>query len=217
MKTQINNISLNFRCEADWNSMKNVDGAKFCNACNKKVYDFTDAKQQEFLQILAENSYNICGRFSAAQMAPIRVPVWQKWVSAALILIGINVFNSTADAQTGEPKVANKTIVAPDAMTVGVYSIESMAEFPGGTNALANFITKNIRYPKGAVDGKVFAQFTVTKDGSLTNFKIVRGINPINDQEVLRMLKLLPKWKPAINNGKAIDVLYTIPVSFQHR
>ncbi|MES2279421.1 MAG: energy transducer TonB [Bacteroidota bacterium] len=214
MYPEINNIRLKFRCEVAWNSMTGTDGKKFCNACQKTVYDFTDAKQQEFLQILAENGNNICGRFGADQMAPapIRMPVWQKWVSAALVLIGINLFNTKAHAQ-GMPVRPTKQLQKD--IFNGFVATENMAEFKGGQGAFMKFMSKHIQYKKGAVNGKVFAQFMVKKDGTLSNIKIVRGISPVNDQEVVRVLKLSPKWKPARNNGKVVESQYTVPVNFQ--
>lgn len=218
MNNNITNIDLSFRCDANWDNMQVVDGARFCNTCNKKVYNFTDAKQQEFLQILAENGNNICGRFKCEQMipGPIHIPLWKKWISAALILVGINLLHTKAQAQTGKPKAPAKAIIAPD-MVVGMYSPMPMPTFPGGDKALMNFLARNIHYKKGAVDGKVFAQFVIKKDGSVGEIKIMRGISPVNDQEVIRVLRSLPRWKPARINGKAIESQYNVPVSFERK
>jgi hypothetical protein len=93
MEEYIKNIQLKFSCNANWEAMTPDGDGRFCNRCQKKVYDFTDSKAAEFQQILAENNYNVCGRFTMQQMAtePILLPKWKKWLSAALVLIGITL------------------------------------------------------------------------------------------------------------------------------
>jgi len=93
MADEIKNIQLKFSCNANWEAMIPDGNGRFCKKCQKKVYDFTDTKAAEFQQILAENKYQVCGRFSMQQMAtePILLPKWKKWLSAALILIGITL------------------------------------------------------------------------------------------------------------------------------
>jgi len=90
---------MSFTCRKNWDDMIAVDGGRFCNVCNKKVYDFTDARVQQFLQILAENDNRICGRFRSSQLLPLKVPAWKKWLSAALLLVGINTFHNKVNAQ----------------------------------------------------------------------------------------------------------------------
>ena len=93
---------------------------------------------------------------------------------------------------------------------------ETMPEYPGGHKALLDFIRNNLRYPDTdtCVTGRVIVQFTVTKEGEVANAKIVRGVHPLFDKEALRVINLMPKWKPGMQQGKAIAVKYTVPVSF---
>lgn len=216
MDNKIKNISLKFNCPSDWNSMKSVEDGKFCDHCQKTVYDFTDAKQAEFLTILAENSGNICGRFRQEQMtpAPIKFPAWKKWVSAALVLVGINVFNNKAGAQTTKAS-QSKTVAAPKPETIVLgMAIQKDASFPGGFDGLTRFVQKNLHYTTGMKDGRVIALFIVNKDGTLSNFRITKGLSELNDVEVLRVLKLLPKWSPAIEGNKPVAVEYSLPINF---
>jgi hypothetical protein len=226
MESEIQNIRLKFNCDADWNSMATADGGRHCNSCNKKVYDFTDAKQYEFLQILAENNHNICGRFRLDQMAPkpIYVPVWKKWVSAALVLLGLNILNDKVVAQ-GKPIAPKsfghiKQVKFPPPVIVGdvaTLKYDRLPEFPGGEKALQSFLLKNLHFTKGMINGNVFANFHITANGSLSNIEIVRKLSKANDAEVIRVLKMSPKWKPAILKGKAVAYpAYTIPVNFSH-
>src|ERR1700748_2997907 len=102
MEDNIKNIRLKFNCPADWNAMETVDGGKFCDHCQKKVHDFTDTKQDIFLKILAENEGNVCGRYrleQTTQQININSPTWKKWLSAAMLIVGINIFNNKVVAQ----------------------------------------------------------------------------------------------------------------------
>ena len=101
-----------------------------------------------------------------------------------------------------------------------VYDVvEIMPEFPGGTRAMLDFIEKNIRYPevarKNGIQGRVIVGVVIDKDGSVTNLTVLRSIDPYLDKEALRVIKLMPKWKPGTQEGKALKVKYTIPVSFR--
>ena len=93
---------------------------------------------------------------------------------------------------------------------------ETMPEYPGGDKALLDFIRNNLQYPDPdiCVTGRIIVQFTVTKEGEVANAKIVRGVHPLFDKEALRVINLMPKWKPGMLRGKAIAVKYTVPVSF---
>jgi len=97
--------------------------------------------------------------------------------------------------------------------------VENMPEFPGGELALRKFIAQAIKYPtiaqENGIQGKVFVNFVVDKDGSISNAKIARGVDPSIDKEALRVIMTLPKWKPGMQRGKAVRVSYTVPISFQ--
>ena len=96
-----------------------------------------------------------------------------------------------------------------------------IAEYPDGSAAMLKFIANNLRFPKEkeCVTGKVFVGFTVEIDGTLTDFKIKRGIAgcPECDEEAIRVIKLMPKWKAgkAYNSNKPIKVNYTLPIQFK--
>ncbi len=93
-----------------------------------------------------------------------------------------------------------------------------MPEFPGGMNSLLDYIAKNIKYPEEAqqkgIKGRVILQFIVNTDGSLSDFKIIRGVDPQLDAEALRVVKSMPKWTPGKDKGKVVPVYYTVPISF---
>ena len=101
-----------------------------------------------------------------------------------------------------------------------VYQIvEQMPEFPGGVAELFHYISKNIHYPQKArekgIQGRVFIGFIVEKDGSLSDFKVLRGIGHGCDEEALRVVQSMPKWKPGMQRDKAVRVSYQIPINFK--
>ena len=92
-------------------------------------------------------------------------------------------------------------------------------QFPGGEAALINFLNANIVYPPQAaqdkVEGKVVVQFTVKKTGKIDNVKVLRSVRKDLDDEAVRVVKMMPDFIPAKQNGEVTDMLYTIPVSFK--
>lgn len=99
--------------------------------------------------------------------------------------------------------------------------VEENPSFPGGEEALYSFLRDNIKYPQLArennITGKVFVQFVVEKDGSISNAKVMRDIGGGCGQEALRVVKAMPKWKPGKQRGKAVRAQFNLPVSFNLR
>ena len=97
--------------------------------------------------------------------------------------------------------------------------VENMPIFPGGDLGLMKYIQKNVKYPAIAkeynITGKVYVSFIVDKLGSVTNVKIVRGVDENLDAEAIRVIKSLPKYKPGKQRGKAVRVMFTIPINFK--
>ena len=97
--------------------------------------------------------------------------------------------------------------------------VEEMPSFPGGEGKLMEYVAKNIKYPQIAretgIQGRVFIGFVVEPDGSVSNVKLLRGIGGGCDEEAMRVVKSMPKWKPGKQRGKAVRVSYQIPVFFK--
>ena len=97
--------------------------------------------------------------------------------------------------------------------------VETVAEFPGGINKARQFIANNLKYPNKAVEhgvnGTVEAKFTIEVDGSITNIDVVKKLGYGCDEEVIRVLKSMPKWKPATLKGKSVKSYFTMPISFK--
>ena len=96
--------------------------------------------------------------------------------------------------------------------------VEEMPQYPGGPQALFKFLSENVKYPaeaeKAGIQGRVIATFVVEKDGSISNAKVVKSVDPLLDAEALRVIGAMPNWKPGMQNGKIVRVKYTIPLSF---
>ena len=100
--------------------------------------------------------------------------------------------------------------------------VEQKPSFMGGDqNTFSQWVAQNIVYPEIAkenqISGKVFTQFTVEKDGSVTNVKVIRGVDESLDKEAIRVIKSSPKWTPGRQRDRAVKVTYTFPVIFQLR
>lgn len=97
--------------------------------------------------------------------------------------------------------------------------VEQMPMYPGGDGALMGYLRDNIHYPtvaaENGVQGRVVVGFVVERDGSITDVKILRGVDPSLDREAMRVVKNMPKWTPGKQNGSAVRVKYQVPVSFR--
>ena len=117
-----------------------------------------------------------------------------------------------------EDEVETVVPVGPDKN--GVYQIvDQMPKFPGGEQALMDYVSKNVVYPKEAqekgISGRVFVGFIVEKDGSVSDVKVLRGIGGGCDEEAVRVISGLPKWKPGKQEGKPVRVSYQMPINFK--
>lgn len=147
-------------------------------------------------------------------------------VIALLLLVG-NSQNSVAKSIINEiPLIANEnTATVPTDVDQSpeddvVFDIvEEMPKYPEGTKASMDFIANNIKYPESAkaagIQGRVIVTYIVEKDGSLSNFKVVRSIDKALDEEAVRVLSTMPKWIPGKQRGKVVRTRYTMPVSFK--
>ena len=93
----------------------------------------------------------------------------------------------------------------------------TMPKYPGGTEKMFEFIADNLRWPDddACIQGRVVVSFIVEKDGSLTDVKVIKSLDPAFDKEAVRVVKSMPKWKPGMYRGKPARVKYYIPISFR--
>ena len=126
------------------------------------------------------------------------------------------------DEEAGEVLKAKEVIAdeKPKEEETKVFDVvEQMPEFPGGQAALLKWISDNIKYPaiaeENGIQGRVVCTFVVERDGSVTDVQVARSIDPSLDKEAVRVLKKMPKWIPGKQNGSAVRVKYTLPVTFR--
>ena len=97
--------------------------------------------------------------------------------------------------------------------------VELLPEFPGGMAELMKYLQKNLRYPQickeQGVQGRVFVQFVVNTDSTITDVNVIKSVNPHLDEEAVRVVKAMPKWNPGKQRGELVRVRFTLPVTFR--
>ncbi len=97
--------------------------------------------------------------------------------------------------------------------------IDQMPEFPGGIPAIADYLGKNTVYPERArqanIEGRVVVKFIIDTDGSVTDVTVVKYVDTLLDNEAVRVIRSMPKWKPGMDKGKKVRVYYNMPVVFK--
>ena len=146
------------------------------------------------------------------------VPALGVGIAVTAIPSVAGVLESLASVTASKPSDSNEASV-PSAERKIYKSTEEIPEFPGGMQALMQFLCTNIHYPEEAVkakeQGRVIVRFVVNKDGSVTEPIIVRGVSESLDKEAIRVVKSLPKWKPGMVKDQPVDSYFTLPVSFK--
>ena len=130
-------------------------------------------------------------------------------------------FGSEQETYEGVPFkeiVVVEKIEAPDEGVV-YRAVEQMPQFPGGDEKLKEYLSAHVQYPKEAYDngiqGRVIVQFVVNRDGSVSDGRIIRGVDPSLDKEALRIINCIPRMIPGQMNGKKVRVFYTLPITFK--
>lgn len=99
------------------------------------------------------------------------------------------------------------------------HVVEDLPQFPGGAVEFMKWLTKNLRYPATAqqqkVEGKVVVQFIINRDGSVSGLKVVQALHPSCDREALRVMRMMPKWKPGVQHDKPCRTMVRIPIVFK--
>ena len=151
------------------------------------------------------------GRIKYALFAPLAI---------AMLLANNISCTSSPEKKDAFPTPANVETQTTESTDEHVYEIvEEQAEFPGGTGAYLKWISDNVEYPTSAsekgIQGRVYVAFIVQSDGSLTDFKIARGVHPDLDNAAIQAAKKMPKWKPGKQDGKSVSVKAIVPVNFK--
>jgi periplasmic protein TonB len=122
--------------------------------------------------------------------------------------------------EIGDPEIHRPPVDAETDVDTSIVLIPGvMPEFPGGMERLNFFLSKNIHYPPKAIElglsGRVYINFVVDKDGAIRHATVTRGIDPMLDEEALRVINTMPRWKPGLQNNKPVRVSYNMFVTFK--
>lgn len=138
--------------------------------------------------------------------------------------LSVGSFDVKGNDEGGEVLKAKEVIatepVKPKEEENKVFDVvEQMPSFPGGTAALMNYLGQNIKYPviaeENGIQGRVIVQFVVGKDGHISDVRVAKSVDPSLDKEAVRVVKGMPRWIPGKQNGQAVTVRYTLPVTFR--
>lgn len=178
---------------------------------SNKIYPFS-ASLYPSLRMLTPGVYRVVKEMDIGDN-------YRDWYFAAEFRIGHKVEERDASDKEPSSKPLQEVAVEKD-MDIAYDVVEEMPEFPGGMSALMDFIRKNLNYDKALVPDtvvipRVIVQFVIDEEGNIIHPVVLRGLNPALDEEALRVVKLMPKWKPGRQNGKPEKVRYAIPVTFE--
>ena len=138
--------------------------------------------------------------------------------------VAVGFANVVGNDENGEVLKAKEVIatepVKPKEEENKVFDVvEQMPSYPGGNGALMQYLSKNIKYPvvaeENGIQGRVICTFVVEKDGSVTDVRVAKSVDPSLDKEAVRVVSSMPKWIPGKQNGSAVRVKYTLPVTFR--
>ncbi len=143
----------------------------------------------------------------------------QEELAESKVQISVATVEGTDDAHGIDiADLEQHKVIAEDVENKIFDLVEQQPEFPGGVDALMKFIRDNINYPmiaaENGIKGRVSLKFVVTKTGEIADVKVVRGVDPHLDKEAIRVLKSMPNWIPGKQNGKAVNVYFSLPVNF---
>lgn len=120
--------------------------------------------------------------------------------------------------ETNTPTLREIAVEVAPVTEEAFISVEQQPEYPGGMDALRSFLSRNLQYPRPAasagVSGRVFVSFVVNTDGSLTDIQVLKGIGFGCDEEAVRVMQKMPRWKPGKQSGRTVRVKFNLPISF---
>ena len=190
------------------------------------VFEIKSYDKREFadvgrtVEIVEEEMVEITKQEQKPQ--PVEVPKQTTQIQVVEDDVEVDDIEINADVDQNEvieeyvaPEVEDEDVVEAEVFTI----VEEMPEYPGGLNKLTDYLSKNIKYPQMAresgIQGRVFVNFVVEPDGSVSNVNVMRSLGGGCDEEAVRVVKNMPKWKPGKQRGKPVRVSYILPIVFK--
>lgn len=157
----------------------------------------------------------------AAEQQPNQAPEKISTTTSQLVIGDGSGVVEGADVKEAAPETAVDN-TNPDALAeapIPFTVVQKIPEFPGGWSAFMTWLTKNLKYPVAAkqqkIQGTVVVSFIVNKDGSVASIKVSTSVDPLLDNEALRVMKMMPKWKPGMDRNKVCRTMIAVPIVFQ--
>ena len=206
--------------------IKKAVGARFPSLANS----LNHSKLQKRITMMYQSKSRTAGKLRSLVLVPalaigiavVSIPAVASVISGAsetTLLDSDSKVSKISAISANTESVAEMRTSAPASYNKVFTTVEKLAEFPGGIEAMMKWLQYNVKYPKEAEkageQGKAVVKFTVNKDGSISNATIIKSVSPSIDKEALRVVTSMPKWKPAENGGKKVACWYTLPVSFR--
>jgi protein TonB len=146
----------------------------------------------------------------------------QEEIMSSKVAVGFaNVIGNdeSADVLRSKTLLVSEPVKPKEEETKIFTVVEQMPSFPGGEAALMQYLSKNIKYPPFAeennIQGRVICTFVVERDGSVSDIRIAKSVDPSLDKEAVRVVSAMPRWIPGRQNGQNVRVKYTLPVTFR--
>ena len=206
--------------------IKKAVGARFPSLANS----LNHSKLQKRITMMYQSKSRTAGKLRSLVLVPalaigiavVSIPAVASVISGAsetTLLDSDSKVSKISAISANTESVAEMRTSAPASYNKVFTTVEKLAEFPGGIEAMMKWLQYNVKYPKEAEkageQGKAVVKFTVNKDGSISNATIIKSVSPSIDKEALRVVTSMPKWKPAENGGKKVACWFTLPVSFR--
>ena len=197
------------------------------NGVLRKGVDSRDYQYHLLRLTYHETAVQIVNNFNVSQLKQ-RIMMMNKTRSSSLklakyllvvpVLIVLLVANS-AYAGDNEQNVNEPPPVKKEVIDEIFIVVEEMPQYTGGIEAMSKFLSDTIRYPVEAfekgIEGRVICSFVISADGSITDINVLRGVDPSLNKEAVRVIELMPKWKPGKQRGQEVAVRFTLPIEFK--
>jgi len=190
-------ISLSFKCDQDWDAMTISAGGRFCDTCQKKVYDFTDENTAYFIKIMHENDQRVCGRFNSDHVALLQsttIPPWRKWAMAAMVFIGFNISAQKAKSQERIMGKVALNVAEQDCETYPVLG--EVAAMPANPQLiqLRTYLSRKAIL-QTSINTNIVLSFSFNEKGDFIKLATGNKLPEHAKLKLLSILRIAPRWK----------------------
>jgi hypothetical protein len=225
---QYQNIGLNYLCPKALSELTPCNSDWYCNGCSKVIRDFRGMTEQQVIDAMFADSKIHCGIFDAGSVVVIPQTRWKKYLSAALMALGLTTLQHAVFAQqkahakkkSASASAHKKQIdsVTEEAIpSIGVFYADSQPEYPGGMPKFYDYVTSHLKDIPVDDLKKAVVKFTIEQNGSMTDVQMLQRVDDVTDGKILRVLKNSIPWKPGLKDGRPFktDYIYSLPSGLQ--